>query len=220
MNNIITTEDGSHSLESTKFGVTYHSIHGAIQESQVVFIDAALNYQIEKKDTLSILEIGFGTGLNAFMTYLEAKKKNLTIEYIGIEAYPIDALVVEQLNYAEELQAIAEREVLLAMHSATIEPVALLPNFTFYQQVTTFESLAYTNRFDIIYYDAFAPNAQPELWEEPILTQMYEALKSGGVLTTYCAKGAFKRSLKKIGFTVEALPGPKGKREMTRAVKN
>lgn len=219
MNNIITTEDGSHSLESTKFGVTYHSIHGAIQESQVVFIDAALNYQMDKKDALSILEIGFGTGLNAFMTYLEAKKRDLKIEYIGVEAYPIDALTLEQLNYAEELDAITEREALLSMHSATIQPISLLPNFSFHQKIATFESLDYKGKFDIIYYDAFAPNAQPELWEESMLVKMFDALKPGGVLTTYCAKGAFKRSLKKIGFTVEALPGPKGKREMTRAIK-
>ena len=219
MNTIITTEDGSHSLESTQFGVTYHSVHGAIQESQIVFIEAALQYQATQKKTLKILEIGFGTGLNAFMTYLEGQKEQLNIDYVGVEAYPIESNMLEQLNYPSELQATTEKELFLAMHKTTTAPTQLAPNFNFLQQRSKFEDLDYQAYFDIIYYDAFAPNAQPELWEEPMLMRMYDALQSGGVLTTYCAKGAFKRSLKKIGFTVEALPGPKGKREMTRAIK-
>jgi tRNA U34 5-methylaminomethyl-2-thiouridine-forming methyltransferase MnmC len=219
MTTIIQTEDGSNSIQSAKFEATYHSIHGAIQETQTVFIDAALNYKAEIQKELSILEIGLGTGLNAFMTYLEAKKSDLQIQYTGIEAYPIALEVAQQLNYVELLQVPEEQAQFLKLHESPNEWINLSPRFQFYKQIGRFEDLKEQEQFDIIYYDAFAPSVQPELWEIDLLEKMYQALKPNGVLTTYCAKGVFKRNLKQVGFKVEGIPGPIGKREMTRALK-
>lgn len=219
MTSIIQTEDGSNSIQSTKFDATYHSIHGAIQETQTVFIDAALMYKAEAQKELSILEIGLGTGLNAFMTYLEATKAGLQIQYTGIEAYPITLELAEQLNYVDLLEVAEEQAQFLKLHTFPNEWINLSPSFQFYKQIGRFEDLNAQAQFDIIYYDAFAPSVQPELWEIELLEKMYQALKPNGVLTTYCAKGVFKRNLKQVGFKVEGIPGPIGKREMTRAVK-
>ncbi len=219
-NEIITTKDGSHSLLSQHFGVSYHSIHGAIQESQHVFINAALRYKAVLKTTLSILEIGLGTGLNAFMTFLESKKRNLNLDYIGYEFYPISIETANTLNYPLLLQAEEESSFFTLLHTCDWETsIVFNEHFSFIKKKKEFETIDVQNQYDIIYFDAFAPNAQPELWEIPFLQKMYNALKDEGVLVTYCAKGEFKRNLKKIGFDVEALAGPPGKREMTRASK-
>lgn len=213
------TNDGALTIRSQAFGVTYHSTHGAIQETQTVFIDAGLKHQAQQSSKIAVLGIGFGTGLNALMTYLEAEKEGWTVDYIAVEAYPIDMDVVKQLNYISLLQAAAYEEDFWKMHQATNQTIELKPNFTFQKKVAKFEDLDYQEQFDVIYYDAFAPNAQPHLWESPMLHKMYTALKENGVLVTYCAKGVFKRTLKALGFRVEGIPGPIGKREMTRAVK-
>jgi len=219
MTTIIQTKDGSNSIQSAKFEATYHSIHGAIQETQTVFIEAALIYKAETQKELAILEIGLGTGLNAFMTYLEAQKLDLHIHYTGIEAYPISLAIAQQLNYVALLEVPEEQAQFLKLHESPNEWVNLSPSFQFYKQIGRFEDLKEQEQFDIIYYDAFAPSVQPELWEIELLEKMYQALKPNGVLTTYCAKGVFKRNLKQVGFKVEGIPGPIGKREMTRAVK-
>lgn len=216
---IFVTSDGSHSMFSNEHGVSYHSKHGAIQETQHVFIDAAYHFKSSNQTDLSILEIGFGTGLNAFMTWLETEKTNHQIQYTAIEAFPISMEEATQLNYANALQQDSSK--FLKLHeSPWEETISLSPNFLFTKNKRKFEELNFQNEFDIIYFDAFAPNAQPELWEEPILQKMFDALKTNGVLTTYCAKGVVKRTLKAVGFTIEAIPGPPGKREMTRALKN
>lgn len=217
MPKIIQTEDGSHTLLSSQFEVSYHSIHGAIQETQTVFINAALRHKALTNNNLSILDIGFGTGLNAFMTYLEAQKSQLNIQYTGVEAYPISMDIAEKLNYAALLDAHSEQENFLKLHRSENTTIQVSPTFHFQKKISLFQDLDYNEVFDIIYYDAFAPTAQPELWEEPILSKMYQALKPDGVFVTYCAKGVFKRCLKSVGFRVEGLAGPVGKREMTRA---
>ena len=215
---IFVTSDGSHSMFSEEHGVSYHSKHGAIQETQHVFINAAYHFKAPYQNRLSILEIGFGTGLNAFMTLLESEKTGHEIQYIGIEAFPISLAEATNLNYADSLKQ--DTSKFLKLHKSTWEETHLLsPNFLFTKNIKRFEELDFQNQFDIIYFDAFAPNAQPELWEENILQKMFDALKPKGVLTTYCAKGVVKRSLKAIGFTVESIPGPPGKREMTIAIK-
>lgn len=220
MTKIIPTGDGSPTLQSEQFEVTYHSIHGAIQESQVVFIDAALDHLAAQKTDLSILEMGFGSGLNALMTYLEAEKRQLNIQYTTLEAYPIILELATQLDYANRLQAPESHQVLLDMHAlGHDEWKQFSPHFQFKKLLQRLEDFEATAAFDIVFYDAFAPAAQPELWEPECLGKLYQALRPGGVLTTYCAKGAFKRALKALGFEVEALPGPIGKREMTRAKK-
>ncbi|MCP4437679.1 MAG: tRNA (5-methylaminomethyl-2-thiouridine)(34)-methyltransferase MnmD [Aureispira sp.] len=213
------TEDGALTVRSKEFGVTYHSTHGAIQETQTVFIDAGLKYRAQQSNKIAVLGIGFGTGLNALMTYLHSLKEGLELEYIGVEAYPIDMEVVKQLNYLDLLGAEPYEQDFIAMHSHSNKTIQLSPKFSFQKKIAKFEDLNYKGQFDIIYYDAFAPNAQPHLWEPPMLHKMYNALKKDGVLVTYCAKGVFKRTLKSLGFSVEGLPGPIGKREMTRAIK-
>lgn len=220
-NNIIfETRDGSHSILSDKYGVSYHSKYGAIQESRHVFIEAGLQYVSLLKKDISILDIGFGSGLNAFLTLLEGDKEKLDIFYEAVEAYPITLEQARQLNYPQQLAALDFERIFLDMHCLEWEKTKeLKPGFQFKKTNSRFEELDYEIQFDLIYYDAFGPDTQPLLWETPVLSKMYKALKPGGVFVTYSAKGSVKRILKALGFTVEALKGPPGKREMTRALK-
>jgi tRNA U34 5-methylaminomethyl-2-thiouridine-forming methyltransferase MnmC len=211
------TEDGSHSIFSTKYKVPYHSRHGAIIETKHVFIEAGLKPMLQKK-ALGVLDIGFGTGLNAFMSLLESNKNSSSIYYEAIEAYPLQKEVVNQFNYAQELHA--KQETFIQLHTTEWNKEhSLTDKFTFKKQLNTFEEFTSSNYFDVIYYDAFAPSAQPTLWETGLLAKMYSLLNPNGVLVTYCAQGQFKRNLKAVGFSIEPLPGPPGKREMTRARK-
>jgi tRNA U34 5-methylaminomethyl-2-thiouridine-forming methyltransferase MnmC len=217
---LIVTQDGSHSLLSEEFGVSYHSRFGAITESTHVFIDAGLRYKAALQRQLRLLEVGFGTGLNAFLTLLEAERRNLTIHYTALETRPIPIAEAKALNYVESIGAITHKKNFLELHLTDWDkPLPVSEYFEFEKQLRPVEQLAPEPRFDLIYYDAFAPNAQPELWSETLMARMYEALLPEGVLVTYCAQGAFKRNLKNAGFVVEALQGPPGKREMTRALK-
>jgi len=220
MSKLFQTQDGSHSIFSEQFGVSYHSKYGAIQETQHVFIDAALRFKALSQKELTVLDIGFGTGLNAYMTLLEATHKSLSIDYTAYEAFPITLAEAQLLNYPNLLSAADVSAQFLQLHEAAWnEVIPINQNFRFQKCLQSFETINSQAVYDIIYFDAFAPNAQPELWEAPLLSQMYEALKQGGVLVTYCAKGVVKRTLKAVGFQIEALKGPPGKREMTRAVK-
>lgn len=219
MSHLLATEDGSHTLQSAQFGVTYHSIHGALQETQTVFIEAGLKHKALETKTIDILDIGFGTGLNAWMSFLEAERAGYTLRYTGVEAYPLPMNVVELLNYPEVLGVGDQRALFLQLHQSENQWISLSDRFHVYKKIAFFQDINDQEAFDVIYYDAFAPTAQPELWEEAQLARMYAALRPGGILTTYCAKGSFKRALRAVGFTLEGLPGPKGKREMTRAKK-
>lgn len=217
---IFETQDGSHSIFSESFGVSYHSKYGAIRESTHVFIEAGLFYKAPGAKQLSVLEIGFGTGLNALLTLLEAGRRQLPVRYEAVEAYPITSGQAQLLNYPEILGEQLAAATFMRLHELPWdEEHALTPYFAFCKKKALFEQIQYLDAFDLIYFDAFAPNAQPELWEEEVLGRMYGALKENGALTTYCAKGSVKRCLKKLGFAVESLKGPPGKREMTRAVK-
>ncbi len=215
---IFETGDGSHSIFSDQFGVSYHSKHGAVQETQHVFINAALRMKATIQNKISILGIGFGTGLNALMTCLEAQKRNLQIDYVAVEAYPISLETAQSLNYGEVLPDPKANDLFMKIHECKWEtPIVINENFTITKVEKRFEDLAYKDQFDIIYFDAFAPNSQPELWTKEFLSIMYNSLLPAGILTTYCAKGQVKRNMKAVGFLVEKLPGPPGKREMTRA---
>lgn len=217
------TEDGSHSVYSDELGVSYHSKHGAIQETQHVFINAGLNYILQQSPLeINILEIGFGTGLNAFMTFLESESRAIPIiiNYFAIEAYPLSLEQVFDLNYVEQLDAVSYGDIFLKMHSSDWSKVhPLSKKFNFQKLLMNFEDIDFYNHIDLIYFDAFAPDVQPQLWEENLMAKMFNALRLQGVLTTYCAKGVVKRTLKSVGFFIESLPGPPGKREMTRAIK-
>ena len=217
---LFTTEDGSHSLYSEKYGVSYHSKYGAITETQVVFIDAALNFKAKQSSNLSVLEIGMGTGLNVLMSFIEVEKSKLTLQYTAIEGFPVSNEQLSELNFCKALGNNFQDTLDKIDSLDWNKRHDLSPTFRFEKQLKLFEEINFNNEFDIVYFDAFAPTSQPELWEESFLEKMYLALKPNGVLTTYCAKGVVKRTLKKIGFEIEALPGPPGKREMTRALKS
>ncbi len=218
---IITTADGSHSIYVSELNEHYHSINGAIQESEHVFIRAGLEAINPEISNLQVLELGFGTGLNAFLTYLH-QRNNPTrhIYYTGIEAYPLETEMAMRLNYPEQLGEDKEAAVFHLLHSSVWgEAVSIASNFTITKITAPVQTLKLPCQYHLLYFDAFAPSVQPELWTTEVFTQMYEALLSQGILTTYCAKGVVKRTLKEVGFVVESISGPKGKREMTRAIK-
>lgn len=217
---IVATNDGSASVFSEKFNQQYHSLHGAIQESMHVFINAGLHFKIKSLNEISILEIGFGTGLNALLTLNEAIKSNTKINFTTIEKYPLDNDIIERLNYGFIISMDNSSALLNQMHACEWNSLTLISNEFYLKKVKLdFENIDFINEFDIIYFDAFAPNAQPELWTISMFEKMYNALKTNGILVTYCAKGEVKRNLKVAGFQIESLPGPVGKREMTRAIK-
>ena len=212
---IIITSDGSTTIHLPEWNEQYHSKHGAIQEAYHVFIKSGLNI-VDKKE-LSILEIGFGTGLNCFITFLEAKNK---INYVGVEAYPVAEEEVVKLNYVSELKAEEYKGLFNKIHqSLWEEKVDITKNFSLLKRQQFFKDIKDENSFDLIYFDAFGARVQPELWSEAIFKIMYKALRQNGVLVTYAAKGSVRRAMRAVGFFVERLPGPPGKREMLRAIK-
>ena len=216
---IIQTLDGSTTIHIAEWDECYHSKHGAIQEAQHVFIKNGLSLFPDRN--VSILEIGFGTGLNAFITFLESKKRNQSIDYVGVEAYPISAEEILSMNYVEELNAVEQSSIFDTMHQSNWEEKIILDDdFTLTKRKQFFEEINDENKFDLIYFDAFGYRVQPELWSTAIFEKMYKALKPNGVLVTYAARGVVKRSMIEVGFTVEKLAGPPGKREMFRATKN
>ena len=215
---IIITEDGSSTIYLPELDEQYHSIHGAIQETKHVFIKRGLS--LFSNSEISILEIGFGTGLNSFITFLEASKLKLKIEYIGVEAYPITLEEIDKLNYVSELEATKFSEVFTEMHQQKWEVKnELSSSFSLTKRKQFFNEIRDENKYSLIYFDAFGAQVQPELWTEDIFKIMYVALKNEGVLVTYSAKGSVRRAMQSVGFTVERLPGPPGKREMLRATK-
>lgn len=215
---IIQTLDGSTTIHLKEWNECYHSKHGAIQEAKHVFIKNGLALFPNQK--VSILEIGFGTGLNAFITYLESNKLRQSIDYVGVEAYPVSADEVLSMNYIEELKAIEFDSVFEKMHKCEWEEkVIFSERFTLTKRKQFFEEIVDLEKFDLIYFDAFGYRVQPELWSTAIFERMYKALKTNGFLVTYAARGVVKRSMIEVGFTVEKLAGPPGKREMFRARK-
>lgn len=218
---LITTADGSHSLLSQQFNVAYHSHHGAIQESNHVFIDAGLLFQLKANQPLVILELGLGTGLNALMTFLKVASLDVSVQYTALEKFPISWDLAQQCNYLSLLDGEDSGTIFQKIHQSSFSEWQMLgPTFQFRKLQTDATSFQSPDLFTLIYYDAFAPESQPELWTEDIFRNMYAMLTKGGVLVTYCAKGVVKRALKAVGFTIESIPGPPGKREMTRARKD
>lgn len=215
---IIQTLDGSTTIQITDWDECYHSRFGAVQEAKHVFIKNGLSL-FENKE-ISILEIGFGTGLNAFVTYLESQKWKLAINYVGVEGYPVSSEEVVLMNYVSELNAESERKIFEKMHNCNWEEkIVLRDDFVLTKRNQFFADIEDIEIFDLIYFDAFGYNVQPELWSTAIFKKMYNSLKTNGVLVTYAARGVVKRSMIEVGFKVEKLAGPPGKREMFRAVK-
>lgn len=214
------TEDGSCTLYSNQFDALYHSRHGAIQESIHVFIQAGLNDYLSDRNPVGpvrILEYGFGTGLNAYLTWIESLKSGVNIEYTGLENFPVDEDIIRQLNYTSLIKS---TESFSALHASNWGvPHAFSDAFTLLKLNTKFEDFRLEDSFDIVYYDAFGPNTQPSLWQEAMLERVFFNMRKHGVFLTYSSKGEFRRALKRVGFSVEKIPGPPGKREMTRAFK-
>lgn len=216
---IIQTHDGSTTIHIKEWDECYHSKHGAIQEAQHVFIKNGLSLFQNKE--VSILEIGFGTGLNAFITFLESRKMKQSIHYVGVEAYPISAEELVSMNYVEELDANGEKEIFEKMHQSNWdEKVELSDHFSLEKRKQFFQEIEDTGQYDLIYFDAFGYRVQPELWSTAIFSKMFASLKDKGILVTYAARGVIKRSMIEAGFTVEKMAGPPGKREMFRATKS
>ncbi|MDB5229074.1 MAG: hypothetical protein JWN78_3267 [Bacteroidota bacterium] len=217
---LVITEDGSSSVFIAELSEHYHSIHGALQESQHVFIDAGLHYKTGKQTEINILEVGFGTGLNALLTCMEVEKNLLRITYTAVEKFPLDDVIYPQLNYCSLLNISGCDHLYKKIYlSPWQETVHLTNHFSLLKLKMDVKEISFANQFDIIYFDAFAPTAQPELWTAEIFNSMYNSLMQEGILVTYCAKGEVKRIMRSAGFKIEALPGAKGKREMTRGIK-
>jgi tRNA U34 5-methylaminomethyl-2-thiouridine-forming methyltransferase MnmC len=216
---LIITEDGSHSLFVPELDEQYHSIHGAIQESNHVFIESGL--KMCRKKNLVVFEVGFGTGLNAFLTLLAVEESKQRVSYIGIEKYPLKLQEYCLLNYAKQTNP-EFTETFQQLHGCKWgQPVEITSQFSI-QKIKSdcrdenFETLPF---FDIIYFDAFAPNKQPDLWQDTIYRKFFDHCNEGAIFVTYCAKGIVRRDLQNSGFHVERIPGPLGKKEMLRAIK-
>ena len=219
--NIITTADGSKTIQIEEWNEQYHSVHGAIQEAKHVFIKHGLLFFKEmhpKTQPIQILEIGFGTGLNAYLTLLQSSETQTKIQYVGVEAFPVIAEEINQLNYVEELKT--DAKLFSKLHDTSWETEQdITGDFKLTKQKKEFKNIKDTNTYNIIYFDAFGARVQPELWTETIFQKMYDALQVDGVLVTYAAKGSVRRAMQAVGFKVEKLPGPPGKREMLRGTK-
>ena len=215
---LVLTADGSHTAVNPGLDKTYHSIHGAYQESQRVYIELGLLTAFETftDQTLRVFEMGFGTGLNALLTAREAQNRCLRVMYTAVDAYPLSPTDARQLNYDELLGT----AYLPALHeSAWNEPVAVNPYFSLTKLESRLQDLQTADRFHLIYYDAFAPTAQPELWEPDIFRKVADLLLPGGLLTTYCSKSYVQRNMRAAGLIVEKHPGPAHKRDILRAIK-
>ncbi|MEO5906267.1 MAG: tRNA (5-methylaminomethyl-2-thiouridine)(34)-methyltransferase MnmD [Saprospiraceae bacterium] len=210
----VSTLDGSNTLYSRKYQATYHSINGAVSESMHVFIQHCLNLQLHLPH-IRILEIGFGTGLNAFLSFLFSRKHNISVQYLGIDPYPISIEIARSLDYPSYLAASVFENVFLRMHDKSL---FVQDGFSF-EKRESFSLKNVDGPFDCIYFDAFDPVTQPELWSLDFFQQLFNATSSGGCLSTYCAKGEIRRFLIQSGYTVERIPGAPGKRQMISATK-
>jgi tRNA U34 5-methylaminomethyl-2-thiouridine-forming methyltransferase MnmC len=216
---IVITGDGSTTIRIPDWNENYHSSHGAIQEAKHVFLTHGLDV-FQNQDEISILEIGFGTGLNAFITFLETLTK-VKVNYVGVEAYPISAAEVAQMNYVSELKAAPYATNFEKMHASDWEhEIAITAQFNLTKRKQFFQDINDKNQYHLIYFDAFGYPLQPELWSEAIFVKMYEALLPGGVLVTYACRSVIKNAMLAAGFSIEKLPGAPGKREMLRATKD
>lgn len=212
---VITTEDGSQSLYNEEMNETYHSTKGALGESKYVFIEKGLDYFVQKNNSKSVnvLEIGLGTGLNALLTHQYAETREVNIYYTTLEPFPLSVQLVDSLIYQS-----FDQEIFRQIHSEEWEKKnTLSPFFHFQKHQSTLENFHTDLKFDVIYFDAFAPSKQPEVWSLENLQKCFDYLNPNSILTTYCAQGQFKRNLKSIGFEIELLQGAMGKKEMVRA---
>ncbi len=217
---IIKTSDNSDTIFDQNLNEIFHSQKGALTESKHVFLDKGFNYVSESLNNFSIFEVGFGTGLNAVLTLIEADNKNIKIKYHSIESEKIDSDIWNNLNYKDFLSNEYYNQF-KELHNLSWDIENMVSeNFSLKKINDQLENYIFTDKYNLIYFDAFAPDKQPILWTYEIFSKIYDALENNGVLVTYSAKGEVKRNLKKVGFKLEKLDGPSGKREMIRAIKN
>lgn len=219
---LITTADGSHSVYSEKYNATYHSAHGALAESQHVFINKGLNFLLQnnKGEFVRIFELGFGTGLNAFLTFLEIQSLDIKVEYTAAEIFPLSSEIYPSLNYPELLGAEKYKTEFLKMHEAGWNSFCNISDkFALRKINQSVRELQHDTNYHLVYFDAFAFSAQPELWSEEIFKKVYDTMELNGILVTYSAKGQARRNMQAAGFRIEKIQGPPRKREMIRAMK-
>ena len=215
---IFETADGSSSLHVDELDEQYHSKHGAIAESRHIYIENG--FKVLKHSPLHILEMGLGTGLNALLTYFESKSKDLPVNYTALEKYPLTLEEVSALNYPSFIEDKNAASVLKEIHSCPWgASQEIAPVFKLLKIKEDLRKFRTNQRFHLVYFDAFAPDVQPALWTEKIIRNLYNLLLPGGILVTYSAKGSVRRRMEKVGFTVNRIPGPAGKRHMVRAGK-
>ena len=219
---IIKTGDGSDTLYNKEIDETYHSLHGSVTESKHVYINAGLENFLgkNKKQSISILEVGLGTGLNLLLTLKYAKKNNLKIQYHAIEPFPLDNTILKKLNFNNKLEGFDKKVYEKIHHPKNLEPIDLSNNISFTKSITRLEQISFENeKYDLVFFDAFAPSKQPDIWSIENFRIIREAMKKDGIMVTYSSSGKLKKILKELKFKIEKLAGPKGKKEMTRAVK-
>ena len=215
---VVKTNDGSMTIFLPDVQESYHSRHGAVQEALHVYIDKGLCFV--EKEHVSVLELGFGTGLNALLTMIHADRLGKDVRYVTHEAYPLDLSIIKLMNFERILPNHFAPSIIDQLHTSDWEKDCdLTPSFKIRKCRSLFESISYKSMFDLIYYDVFGFRVQPELWTFELFTKMYQALNDNGVLVTYACRSIIKENLIKAGFQVEKLKGPPGKREMLRAVK-
>lgn len=214
------TADGSSTIYNSELDENYHSTHGALQEANHVFIQNGLKkvlVDFKSNKVIHLLEVGLGTALNCFLTFKYVQSSNVQINYYGIESFPLSLDIINQLNYKLSIQEKSEFE---ALHTTQWnKSVKISDNFTLNKENLIFQNYKNKQLFNLVYFDAFGPRVEPYLWDIKIFEKIFNMLTSEGVLVTYCAKGQVRRDLIEVGFKVERLPGPPGKREMLRATK-
>ena len=219
---VIETGDGSHTLYNEDLDETYHSTHGALTESKHVFIKEGLDYyrvKNPKQTSIAILEIGFGTGLNAILTLQAAIENKIKIDYYTLEPFPLNTEIIKKLDYKSLFDGPYQSYYDQLHQLPWVAENTIASYFKIIKSTTSLQDFSSDKEFDLVYFDAFAPRKQPELWELNSIQNSVKFLKEKGVLVTYCAMGAFKRNLKALNMLVESIPGPPGKREMTRGIK-
>ncbi len=217
---IMETEDGSHTVRLAGSGITFHSKRGAIQESLHVFIQSGFDYFTQENPSVKVVkifEVGLGTGLNALLTAKAARQKSKQVVYKAVDLYPLGGDIFNQLNYPEILDG---TELYRAIMQSGWEQLASIDAFFKIQKIRMgLEQCTFAEPQHIIYFDAFAPEDQEEMWSGSICKKMFDALELNGILVTYCSKSIVRKALQAAGFKVEKIPGPPGKREMVRAIK-
>jgi tRNA U34 5-methylaminomethyl-2-thiouridine-forming methyltransferase MnmC len=217
LNKLVITADGSHTIYVPELDEHYHSVHGAVQESEFIFIKNGFEFCMA--DPVDILEIGFGTGLNVLLTAVKSLEGKRIVNYTSIEKYPLPETITGSLNHYL-FAGIEGNDLYKLIHSSPWDKTLnICRNFNFKKIKEDFITLALEGMFDLIYFDAFGPDKQPEIWTKEIFTKISLSTKTGGIFVTYSAKGEVKRNLKACGFDVSLIPGPPGKRQIIRAVK-